>query len=44
MKNWILVWSLSGKLNGKGYRGLVTNSGDPSFLVGTQDIGPHEVS
>ena len=26
------------------YRGLVMNSGTPSFLVGTQDIGPHEVS
>ena len=26
------------------YRGLMTNSGTPSFLVGTQDIGPHEVS
>ena len=26
------------------YRGLMTNSGMPSFLVGTQDIGPHEVS
>ena len=25
------------------YRGLMTNSGTPSFLVGTQDIGPHEV-
>ena len=24
--------------------GLMTNSGTPSFLVGTQDIGPHEVS
>ena len=23
---------------------LMTNSGTPSFLVGTQDIGPHEVS
>ena len=23
---------------------LITNSGTPSFLVGTQDIGPHEVS
>ena len=22
----------------------MTNSGTPSFLVGTQDIGPHEVS
>ena len=26
------------------YRSLMTNSGTPSFLVGTQDIGPHEVS
>ena len=26
------------------YRALITNSGTPSFLVGTQDIGPHEVS
>ena len=26
------------------YRGLMTNSGMPSFLVGMQDIGPHEVS
>ena len=29
------------------YRSLMTNSGMPSFLVGTQDIhegGPHEVS
>ena len=26
------------------YRTLTTNSGMPSFLVGTQDIGPHEVS
>ena len=26
------------------YRGLMTNSGTPSFHVGTQDIGPHEVS
>ena len=26
------------------YRGLMMNSGTPSFLVGTQDIGPHEVS
>ena len=26
------------------YRGLMTNSGTPSFLVGIQDIGPHEVS
>ena len=26
------------------YRSLITNSGTPSFLVGTQDIGPHEVS
>ena len=24
--------------------GLMTNSGTTSFLVGTQDIGPHEVS
>ena len=23
------------------YRSLMTNSGTPSFLVGTQDIGPH---
>ena len=28
----------------KTYRDLMTNSGTPSFLVGTQDIGPHEVS
>ena len=26
------------------YRGLMTNSGTPFFLVGTQDIRPHEVS
>ena len=26
------------------YRGLITNSGTPSFLVGTHDIGPHEIS
>ena len=26
------------------YRGLMTNSGTPSFLVGMQDIGPQEVS
>ena len=26
------------------YRSLMTNSGTPSFLVGTQDIGLHEVS
>ena len=26
------------------YRGLITNYGTPSFLVGMQDIGPHEVS
>ena len=26
------------------YRGLMINSGTPSFLVGTQDIGPHELS
>ena len=26
------------------YRSLMMNSGTPSFLVGTQDIGPHEVS
>ena len=26
------------------YRALITNSGTPFFLVGTQDIGPHEVS
>ena len=26
------------------YRALMTNSGTPSFLVGTQVIGPHEVS
>ena len=26
------------------YRSLMTNSGTPSFLVGTQDVGPHEVS
>ena len=25
-------------------RDLMTNSGTPSFLVGTQDIGRHEVS
>ena len=25
------------------YRALMMNSGTPSFLVGTQDIGPHEV-
>ena len=26
------------------YRALMMNSGMPSFLVGTQYIGPHEVS
>ena len=26
------------------YRALITNSGTPSFLIGMQDIGPHEVS
>ena len=26
------------------YRCLMKNSGMPSFLVGTQDMGPHEVS
>ena len=26
------------------YRSLMLNSGTPSFLVGMQDIGPHEVS
>ena len=26
------------------YKGLIRNSGTPSFFVGTQDIGPHEVS
>ena len=26
------------------YRALITNYGTPSFLVGMQDIGPHEVS
>ena len=26
------------------YRALIMNSGTPSFLVGMQDIGPHEVS
>ena len=26
------------------YRSLMMNSGTPSFLVGTQDIGPHDVS
>ena len=26
------------------YRGLMMNFGMPSFLVGMQDIGPHEVS
>ena len=30
--------------NARQYRSLMTNSGTPSFLVGTQDIGPHEVS
>ena len=25
-------------------RGLMMNSGTSSFLIGTQDIGPHEVS
>ena len=25
------------------YRGLMTNSGMPSFLVGTQDIGPRGI-
>ena len=26
------------------YRSLMTNSGTPSFFVGMQDIGPHEIS
>ena len=30
--------------NARQYRGLMTNSGMPSFIVGTKDIGPHEVS
>ena len=28
----------------KTIEGLMKNSGTPSFLIGTQDIGPHEVS
>ena len=31
-------------LHDNNYKGLMTNSGTPSFLVGTQGIGPHEVS
>ena len=26
------------------YRGLMTNFGTPFIIIGTQDIGPHEVS
>ena len=41
----ILIISLMVSLTtARQYRGLMTNSGMPSFLVGTQDIGPHEVS
>ena len=39
-----IICEITSVVNARQYRSLMTNSGTPSFLVGTQDIGPHEVS
>ena len=41
---WSFTNGITTPLHNNNYRALIMNSGTPSFFVGTQDIGYHNVS